>query len=124
VSADPRHAALAALARELQALLTAFDAAHDDGATTRAAHARVTRAFERFRKLHEEHGQGRALPAELREPAAEVLRLHAVATSLAARARETLAAELDELGRARRQLRSLERSASAATTGGSCDVRG
>lgn len=123
MSADPRHAALTELARELQALLALFDGADEDPATTRAAHARVTRAFDRFRRLHEEPGRG-PLPRELRETAAEVQRLHAVATSLAARARDGLAAELEELGRARKHLKSLERSASAATTGGSCDVRG
>jgi hypothetical protein len=117
---DLRSARLGVLRQRLEEVLATFEGDQcPEAATIGQAWERMNAAFESYREAWEAAvaPAGPALRAEIEH----VLRLHAVATSIVARHRDSITAEFDTLARVRTRLEALPRGASA---GRSCDVVG
>jgi hypothetical protein len=122
---DPRLAAAADLAHELEAVIERLDDPAAPPATSDATWQRCEETFGRFRALQDAAGgPGASIDAELRRRLEEIARLRAVATSLAGRARATIAARIDASSDARRSLRHRQRNNERRASGGRCDVSG
>lgn len=119
--ADPRLVAIEQIADALRALLTRLEDPESPPEALRAAHARYEAATGKYQELVAVSGEPDAeLVPELREALDEVLRLNAVATSVAQRQKERAVAGLA----GGRRLRKGLTATGPPRTGGSCDVAG
>ena len=121
---DPRIATLDALRRGLENVLSILEGGDPGDAALARAWRACDEAFEGFR-AESEARRGTALPAEVESRLAGVRRLHAVASSMTARSRDAVGAELETLAAIRRRLRPLaHRRAEAPGEARSCDING
>jgi hypothetical protein len=121
VTEDDRSASLDDLSARLEGLISSFGGDRSPtGEAVQAAWTACARAFDAFRTAFEASPEPVVSP-EMRSRIEQVLKLEAVATGLACRERDEVAAQLENLSGVRARLRGY---AASDPTGESCNVHG